>query len=61
MVFKINGTEEQKQWATDLDAKWNGKLSGIKTKRTTLKNILPKSTNYYDIINYNNPNDNYFA
>lgn len=56
-----DGTEEQKQWATDLDAKWNGKLSGIKTKRTTLKNILPKSTNYYDIINYNNPNDNYFA
>lgn len=56
-----DGTEEQKKWAADLDAKWNGKLSGIKTKRTILKNILPKSTNYYDIINYNNPNDNYFA
>lgn len=58
----VNGTEEQKKWAANLDAKWNGKLSGIRTKRTTLKNILPKSTNYYyDIINYNNPNDNYFA
>ena len=25
-----NGTAEQKKWAANLDAKWNGKLSGIK-------------------------------
>lgn len=56
-----NGTPEQQKWAANLDAKWNGKLSGTKSNRISLKKYITKPANYYDTINYNNPNDNYFS
>ena len=56
-----NGTAEQQKWAANLDAKWNGKLSGTKSNRISLKKYIAKPANYYDTINYNNPNDNYFS
>ena len=34
-----NGTDEQQKWAANLDAKWNGRLSGTKSNRISLKTI----------------------